>query len=279
MARRRNALLAASALAVALHQATRLCEVGRAYIAVFGGTGLTGRETVWQALQRGEEVRVLARDPAKLLMPLGSTGVDDKLIEDPKLTVVQGDVTKAEDVDKVISEGLKGVVVSLGGKTADVGETMLTDGTKNIIASMKRVGAKRVAVVTSIGAGDSEDQAPFFFKVLMYTMMSKIFTDKNNQEKLFLDAAGPGKDLEFTIVRPGGLTVEKPTGIINVIDGEAGSIARADVADFCLGAIFEPDFAYIKKSPCISSVGGTGWTKDRSAKARLGEARAADVES
>ena len=32
---------------------------------------------------------------------------------------------------------------------------------------------------------------------------------------------------------PGGLTVEKPTGVINVIEGEAGSIARADVADFC----------------------------------------------
>jgi hypothetical protein len=29
------------------------------------------------------------------------------------------------------------VVVALGGKTADVGETMLTDGTSNIINAMK----------------------------------------------------------------------------------------------------------------------------------------------
>jgi hypothetical protein len=35
-------------------------------------------------------------------------------------------------------------------------------------------------------------------------------------------------------VRPGGLGMGAPTGVINVIDGEAGSIARADVADFCL---------------------------------------------
>jgi hypothetical protein len=42
---------------------------------------------------------------------------------------------------------------------------MLTDGTKNIIEAMKKAGSKRLAVVTSIGAGDSEDQAPFFFKV------------------------------------------------------------------------------------------------------------------
>lgn len=247
---------------------------GAAYIAVFGGTGLTGRETVYQALQRGYEVTVLARDPAKMLTPLGSAGKEaaDKPFDDPKLTVIQGDVTKREDVEKVIKEGVTGVVVSLGGKTADVGETMLTDGTKEVVAAMKKVGAKRVAVVTSIGAGDSENQAPFFFKMLMYTMMSKIFKDKNNQEALFLGPYAPGADLEFTIVRPGGLTVEAPTGVINVIDGEAGSIARADVADFCLGAILEPDFAYIGKAPCISSVGGTGWTKDRSEKARLGDA-------
>jgi hypothetical protein len=50
---------------------------------------------------------------------------------------------------------------------------------------------------------------------------------------------GPGRDLEYCIVRPGGLGLGPPTGIVNVIDGEAGSIARADVADFCLGAIFE----------------------------------------
>ena len=48
-------------------------------------------------------------------------------------------------------------------------------------------------------------------------------------------------------MRPGGLTVEKPTGVINVIEGEAGSIARADVADFCIGAILEKDFPYARR--------------------------------
>jgi len=245
----------------------------RSFVAVFGGTGLTGREVVYQLLQRGDEVRVLARDPSKLLIPLGSGGDDaDKPMTDPKLTVIKGDVTNAADVDKIVEEGVTGVIVSLGGKTADVGETMLTDGTMNVISSMKKVGAKRIAVVSSIGVGDSEDQAPFFFKMLMYTMMSKIFKDKNSQEALFADPSGPGHDLEWTSVRPGGLSVEKPTGIINVIDGEAGSIARGDVATFCLGAILEPDFVYLRKTPCISSVGGTGWVKDRSAKARGGEA-------
>jgi hypothetical protein len=54
-------------------------------------------------------------------------------------------------------------------------------------------------------------------------------------------------------VRPGGLTVDAPTGVINVIEGEAGSIPRADVAQFCLDAITVPDFPYLQKAPCVSA--------------------------
>ena len=173
-------------------------------------------------------------------------------------------MTKKADVEKVFNEkDIDGVIVALGGKTSDVGDSMLTDGTNNIIDIMKAKGVKRLAVVTSIGAGDSKSQAPFFFRVLMATAMSKIFKDKNNQEE-----AVQKSGLEYCIVRPGGLTVDPPTNVVNVIDGEAGSITRADVASFCLDAVKVPDFPYIGKAPCISSVGGTSWVKDRSAAAR-----------
>lgn len=242
-------------------------------IAVFGATGLTGAEVAYQALDRGYDVRALCRDPSKLRKPRGSCGEEasEQRLESEKLFAYKGSVTCYEEVEKVFETGdIEGVVVSLGGKTKDVGETMLTDGTRNVIAAMKKYGVKKIAVVTSIGAGDSENQAPFFFKVLMYTVMKSIFTDKNNQEGLFTAPGGPGAELDYTIVRPGGLNVEPPTGVINVIDGEAGSIPRADVADFCLGAILDADWAYTKQTPCISSVGGTSWTKDRSAAAREG---------
>jgi hypothetical protein len=35
-----------------------------------------------------------------------------------------------------------------------------------------------------------------------------------------LSAYGPGKDLDFTVVRPGGLTLEPPNGIVKVIEGQ-----------------------------------------------------------
>lgn len=234
-------------------------------IAVFGASGLTSSECVYQALKNGDTVIGLARTPENLVVPAGSGGSSaGSPLTDDKLTMIKGSVTNPDDVAKVFAAGkVDGVIVGLGGKTKDVGETMLTDGTNVIMDEMKKNDVKRIAVVTSIGAGDSKDQAPFAFKILMSTVMKKIFNDKNNQEDAVAQSG-----LDYCIVRPGGLNVEPPTGVINVIDGQAGSIPRADVAEFCLDAVTMDDFPYIGKTPCISSVGGTGWVKDRSAAAR-----------
>lgn len=176
---------------------SKLCM---ATIAVFGGTGQTGRECVYQALKGNNKVIVLARNPTKLLIPPGSGGRNaDQPMQDKNLMIIQGDVKNQDDVFRVFESApdISGVVVALGGKTKDVGPTMLTDGTRNIVRAMKEKSkAKRIAVMTSIGTGDSERQAPIFFKALMYTVMRGIFTDKNNQEKLFTSPTGPGRDLE-----------------------------------------------------------------------------------
>ena len=115
----------------------------------------------------------------------------------------------------------------------------------------------RISVVTTVGAGDTMDQAPWTFKLLMRTMMQKIIEDKNAQEALFLE--GPGADLEYCIVRPGGLKLGAPTGIVNVIDGEAGAINRADLAAFCLDAVLDPEFSYVRQAVCVSSDKGAGF--------------------
>jgi len=113
---------------------------------VFGGTGGTGSECVVQALAAGAKVTVLARDPSKLAMPPGTGGEAGagQPISNPNLTVVQGNVTSAADVAKCITAATTGVVIALGGKTKDVGTTMLTDGTTNVITAMKAIGVKRV---------------------------------------------------------------------------------------------------------------------------------------
>jgi putative NADH-flavin reductase len=230
-----------------------------ASIAVFGASGKTGSEAVLQSLERGEDVTCLVRDSSKLLAPRTLAGCTAGAPFGDKLKkIVQGSVTSQSDVDAVFEgQSVTGVVVALGGKTKDVGATMLQDGTANIIRAMKANGVSRISVVTTIGAGDSMDQAPWAFRLLMMTVMSSIMADKNKQEELFL--SGPGADLEYTLVRPGGLKDDPPNGIVNVISGEAGAIARADVAAFCLDAVVEPDFKYLKQAPCISSDKGSGF--------------------
>ena len=50
-------------------------------------------------------------------------------------------------------------------------------------------------------------------------------------------------------------------------------LSRADVAAFCLDAVLEPDFAYLKQAPCISSDKGSGFDsvlKDKT-KSRLSQ--------
>ena len=169
-----------------------------------------------------------------------------------------GSVLNKADVDDVFEgKNITGVVVALGGKTREVGPTMLQDCTPHIIAACKAHGVKRISIISSVGVGDSMDQAPWTFKILMNTMMQKIMVDKNAQESLFLE--GPGADLEYCIARPGGLKDGPPTGIVNVIDGEAGAINRADLASFCLDAVLDPDFAYLHKAVCISSDMGAGF--------------------
>lgn len=77
---------------------------------------------------------------------------------------------------------------------------MLTDGTSCIINSMKKHGVNRVAVLTSVGTGDSVSKAPLVFRALMYTVMRKMFKDKNSQESLFTTPTGPGNNLEYAFL-------------------------------------------------------------------------------
>ena len=99
----------------------------QATIAVFGASGLTSQECIYQALKDGDTVIGLTRNPSNVKVPKGSGGADaDQPLVDPKLTVIGGDVTNAADVAKVFENDIDGVIVALGGKTSD-GELLFLD--------------------------------------------------------------------------------------------------------------------------------------------------------
>ena len=58
---------------------------------VFGASGLTAQECVYQALKDGDTVVGLTRNPSNVVVPKGSGGSDaEKQMTDPNLTVIAG---------------------------------------------------------------------------------------------------------------------------------------------------------------------------------------------
>ena len=195
-------------------------------ISVFGATGGTGREIVEQALAIGTEVTILVRDPARL---------SDKV---RGANIVIGNVLDPRKVQEALG-GADAVVVSLGNRS-DSPENTVSEGTKNIITAMQTLGIKRLVVVTSLGVGDSKNQVPFVFKIVMKTVMRKVMEDKEQQEKLVRES-----ELDWVILRPGELidgprTGQYAFGTDQSIMAEA--ISRADLAEFTLKQCVDDQF-------------------------------------
>ena len=55
------------------------------------------------------------------------------------------------------------------------------------------------------------------------------------------------------------MAAEKAAAEQRVKDQEAGAITRADVAAFCLDAVIEPEFQFLKQAVSISSNMGSGF--------------------
>lgn len=203
-------------------------------IALFGGSRGVGRQVIEQALAAGHQVRALLRRPA------------DFDLSHPQLTVIPGNVLEPAEVAACV-EGADTVICSLGG-TADNPGDVVSRGTRHIIAAMQAAGVRRLVVVSSIGVGDSQDQAPFAFKMLMKTVLKAAMEEKEKQEAL-VQASG----LDWVIVRPGGLTDGPRTG--NYRSGldksiKAGQVSRADVAEFVLRQL--TDDTFLRQTPAIS---------------------------
>ena len=95
---------------------------------IIGATGGTGRALVEQALAQGHNVTALVRNPAKMWMT------------HKRLTIAKGDVLEYDSVDRA-AQGKDAVISALGHKQWFIKTTILSNGTKNIIAAMEKHGA------------------------------------------------------------------------------------------------------------------------------------------
>ncbi len=207
-------------------------------IAIFGGSGRTGQHVVKQALEKGHQVVVLARNPDKLT------------INHPDLKIIQGDVKDLNAVQQTITE--VEAVLSVLGPTSNQPIFDVSQGMTNILTAMEKDGVRRLVITAGAGVGDPNDEPKFFnhmMNFLLKMMAKNVLADMSQVVEMTR-----ASDLDWTVVRLPMLTDDPKTGNVKVGyvgKGMGSRISRADIAEFMLSQL--TDQTYIHKSPAISN--------------------------
>jgi putative NADH-flavin reductase len=211
-----------------------------ALVLVAGASRGIGLETVKRALADGHSVRALARSAGTIL------------IEDENLHKITGDALDPSTVAAALA-GADAVIQTLGAPlgpdTVLKGTTLFSRATRVLVDGMTAAGVRRLIAVTGLGAGDSRGHGGFFYDAFVLPLMLKrLYDDKDVQEQIIRRSG-----LDWTIARPGILTGGPATGayraLLNPKDWRAGSISRADVADFLVKQVTDP--TYLGKTPLL----------------------------
>lgn len=158
-------------------------------IFLIGATGKTGKEVIKQGLEQGHVITALVRNP------------DNLKIRNPNLFIVKGNVLQAESFENAL-HGQDVVISSLGHKRFFIPTNILSEGTKNVIESMRKKNIKRFICISSLGVNDSRFKLGLYYTLFAIPFILLFyFLDKSKQEKLIMNS-----DLDWTIIRPGQLT-------------------------------------------------------------------------
>ncbi|KAK1322025.1 Uncharacterized protein QJS10_CPA03g00641 [Acorus calamus] len=205
-------------------------------IFVAGSTGKTGRKVVERLLLKGFGVRAGALDVERAKTTLPS---------DPNIEIVKADVTEgAEKLVEAIGDA-EAVVCATGyRRSLDLFAPWKVDnfGTVNLVDACNKAGVNRFILISSIlvnGAamGQILNPAYVILNVLGLTLIAKL------QAEQYIRKSG----INYTIIRPGGLRDDPPSGNI-VMETEdtlyEGSISRDQVAEVAVEALLCPESVY-----------------------------------
>jgi putative NADH-flavin reductase len=207
-------------------------------IAVFGGSGATGRLLIEQALEEGHSVTAYARHPEKL-------GASRE-----RLTVIRGELSDAAAIARAVAGA--DAVVSLLGQGRPVKGTPIATGTRGILAAMSKADVRRIVVIATASAADPKDRPPL--RSRFFIGIAKVFLRPAYDDVVATAQVVRESDRDWTIVRPpflrdGSRTGRVKTGYLG--DGVTGTyLSRANAADFVLEQL-DAD-TYIRQAPIVS---------------------------
>lgn len=188
---------------------------------VAGGSKGVGRIIVDKLVGMGAQVVALVRSDEAVEELSALEGV----------TAIQGDAFDYKTVEGAI-DGCDAAISTLGGSTGDEGNRIDYNGNSNVIEAAGILGVTRLVLVTSVGCGNSKEAAP----PAVFEVLKEVLTAKERAENVLIKYY---TNMNWTIIRPGGLKSEPATGqaILSEDNMAIGSIHREDVADLAVKAL------------------------------------------
>jgi len=180
---------------------------------VAGGTRGVGRCLIDKLRSIGMDVVALAR----------SEEAAQELNTIEGVTAIIGDAFEQKSVENAMG-GCDAAITTLGGTTAD--RRVDYEGNANVIESAGILGVTRIILVTSVGCGSSKEAAP----PSVFETLKEVLAAKEKAENMLIKYY---TNVNWTIIRPGGLKSEAMTGnaILTEDNTAIGTIHREDVAD------------------------------------------------
>ena len=217
-------------------------------VLVVGATGGTGRATIDALLRRGHRVTAFSRHAESLE------------IDSDRLTLLNGDATDPEDIDRAVA-GHDAVVITLGITenplrvrlfgAARTPNDVRSVGTRNVIAAMRRHGVRRLVVQSSYGVGETRDSLRWIERLFFSLLLKPQIADTEVQE---LEVRESGVD--WVLAQPVHLTDDDVDDMpFASADGQVREwkISRKGVAQFLALAAQVPDF--VGQSVALSGTG------------------------
>jgi uncharacterized protein YbjT (DUF2867 family) len=188
-------------------------------IAIAGGHGKIALILGRLLAERGDTVRGLIRNPDQA-DDLRAAGIEPVIC----------DLESGSDVASAV-RGADAVVFAAGagpGSGDARKKTVDRDGAVKLVEAAKADGISRYLIVSSMGADKPPADGSEGFGAYL-------------QAKFEADEAVRASGLDYTVVRPGGLTDDPGTGLVTIAEHtERGQIPRADVAAVFVACLDTP---------------------------------------
>ncbi|PMC33677.1 NADH-flavin reductase [Bacillus sp. UMB0899] len=205
-------------------------------IGIIGGTGTVGRHIAKRAIQRGYYVRMLVRNPEKLLY------------KDNKMEIVGGQMQNIDTIRDLLKD-CKIVINTFGQPPKE--KPMYSKITQNIFDVMKDLNITRYIGVSGGSltiSGDKKSLLNRFGAKLFELLFPKMMEDKKLEWEILCN----DKQIQWTLIRLPFVKDSLHTSKIkeSLTDMPGTTITNQDIASFIIQQIESPK--YIHKAPFIS---------------------------